>query len=109
MAKVKARVKVPKKVKAGDIITIKSLISHRMESGQRKDTKTGKRIPRHIIDKFTAKFDGEAFLEADWYGSVAANPYLSFTFKAEKSGEFELIWHDEKGEVFSKKVPLTVS
>ncbi len=104
----KIRMKVPGNVKAGDIITIKSLISHRMESGQRKDPDTGKLIPRQIIDKFTAKFDGEIFFESDWQGSVAANPFIAFTFKAEKSGEIELTWHDENGEVYSKKGPLTV-
>ena len=109
MAKSKPRVKVPKKVSAGDIITIKTLISHKMESGRRKDKKTGELIPRHIIDKFTAKLDGVTFFEADWHGAVSANPYTSFTLKAEKSGELEFIWHDEQGEVFSKKAQLNVS
>mgnify|MGYP001811615670 CR=1 FL=1 len=108
MAKPKPRVKVPKKVKAGDIVTIKTLISHKMESGRRKDKKTGDLIPRHIIDKFTAKLDGETFFESDWHGAVSANPYTSFTLKAEKSGELEFIWHDEKGETFSKKAKLNV-
>ena len=105
----KARIKVPKKAKSGQIITIKTLISHKMESGRRKNKKTGKLIPRHIIDKFTAKFNGEEFFSSDWYGAVSANPYLAFSFKADKSGEFEFIWHDEKGEVTSKKSKLTVA
>ena len=57
MAKAKPRVKVPKSAKAGDVITIKTLISHKMESGQRKD-KAGKVIPRKIINKFTCEFNG---------------------------------------------------
>ncbi len=105
----KARVKAPKKAKAGDVVTIKTLITHKMESGRRKDKKTGELIPRWIIDKFTAKFNGETFFSADWYGAVSANPYMSFSYKVEKSGEFEFIWNDEKGEVTVKKSKLTVA
>ena len=105
----KARVKAPKKAKPGDIVTIKTLITHKMESGRRKNKKTGKIIPRHIIDKFTAKFNGVEFFSADWHGAVSANPYMSFSYKAEKSGEFEFSWHDEKGEMTVKKSKLTVA
>ena len=105
----KARVKAPKKAKAGDIVTIKTLITHKMESGRRKNKKTGEIVPRHIIDKFTAKFNGVEFFSADWYGAVSANPYMSFSYKADKSGEFEFAWHDEKGEMTVKKSKLTVA
>ncbi len=105
----KARVKAPKKAKVGDIVTIKTLITHKMESGQRKDKKTGEKIPRWIIDKFTAKFDGETFFSSDWFGAVSANPYMSFSYKVEKSGEFEFVWNDEKGEVTVKKSKLVVT
>jgi sulfur-oxidizing protein SoxZ len=54
----KPRVKVPKSAKAGEVITIKTLISHEMESGQRKD-KDGNPIPRQIINKFTCEFNGQ--------------------------------------------------
>ncbi len=105
----KARVKVPKTAKAGDVITIKTLIKHKMESGNRKDKKTGKKIPRHIIDKFTARFNGEEFFSSDWMGGVSANPYCAFNCKVDKSGEFEFIWHDEKGEEFTAKAKITVA
>jgi sulfur-oxidizing protein SoxZ len=105
----KARVKVPKTAKAGDVITIKTLIKHKMESGNRKDKKTGKTIPRHIIDKFTAKYNGEVFFTSDWQGGVSANPYCAFKCKVDKSGEFEFIWHDEKGEEYTAKAKITVA
>ncbi len=104
----KIRVKVPKTAKAGEIITIKTLISHKMETGLRKNKKTGKKIPRHIINKFTAKFDGKMFFESDWHAGISANPYLSFPFRAQKSGEFEFVWHDEKGKVFTTKASIKV-
>ena len=60
MARVRPRVKVPRTADKDEVITIKTLISHKMESGQRKDRKTGKIIPRQIINKFTAEFNGQA-------------------------------------------------
>ena len=54
----KARVKVPKSVKKGQVFEVKSLISHKMETGLRKNKKTGKKIPRNIINKFTVNYGG---------------------------------------------------
>jgi len=109
MAKVKPRVKVPKKVSKGEIIEIKTLISHAMESGQRKDKKTGELIPRKIINKFTAKFEDEVVFASDWHPAISANPYMSFHFRAEKSGAFNFEWMDDDGTVYAKKAKLKVS
>ena len=73
---VKPRVKVPKKVAAGDTITIKTLISHKMESGQRKDG-DGNVIPRSIINRFTADFNGENVIDVTLEPAISTNPYLS--------------------------------
>jgi len=105
----KARVRVPKKAKKGDVITIKTMIKHKMESGNRKDKKTGQKIPRHIIDKFEAKFNGKVFFHSDWQGGVSANPLLAFTHKVQESGEYEFSWHDEKGETFTAKAKIEVA
>lgn len=105
----KPRVRVPKKAKAGDIITIKSLISHKMETGQRKDKKTGEKIPRLIINKFVCKFNGKVVFSSDWHPAVSANPYMAFSYKVVESGEFEFTWTDDAGETVSKKAKLTVS
>ncbi len=104
----KPRVRVPKKAKVGDIITIKSLISHKMETGQRKDKKTGEKIPRFIINKFVCKFNGKEVFSSDWHPAVSANPYMAFSYKVKESGEFEFTWTDDKGETVSKKAKLTV-
>ena len=61
MAKIKPRVKVPKKAAAGEIVEIKALISHPMHTGRAKNKKTGKKIPRKIINKFVASFDGQEY------------------------------------------------
>jgi sulfur-oxidizing protein SoxZ len=108
MASAKPRVKVPKTASKGEIIEIKTLISHPMESGQRKD-KQGKVIPRKIINKFTASFNGKEFLVADWAPAVAANPYMAFHMRATESGTVEFKWVDDDGSVYTAKKDLKVS
>lgn len=109
MAKSKPRVKAPKKASKGDILTIKTLISHKMETGLRKNKKTGKIIPRQIINKFIAQFNGVDVFTVDIDPSISANPYFQFKMKAVESGEFEFKWLDDNGDVFSKKSKLKVS
>ncbi len=107
MAKVKPRVKVPKKAKAGEVITIKTLINHKMESGFRKDKK-GELIPRKIINKFTAKFNGTQVFAVDIEPAVSANPFLQFNVKVQESGEFEFTWVDDDGKVYATKKTIKV-
>ena len=108
MAKPKPRVKIPKTAKAGDIITIKTLISHKMESGQRKDKKTGEKIPRKIINNFKAEFNGKLVFETDIKAAVSANPYIQFKAKVTESGEFKFTWTDDDGSVYSTSKKITV-
>ncbi|NIA69731.1 thiosulfate oxidation carrier complex protein SoxZ [Pelagibius litoralis] len=108
MAKSKPRVKAPKKADKGEVIAIKTLISHKMESGQRKDKK-GDLIPRQIINRFTAKFNGESVFEVDIEPAISANPYLQFNMRVEEAGEFEFIWEDDDGSVYTKKQKLDVT
>jgi sulfur-oxidizing protein SoxZ len=102
------RVRVPKEAKKGEIIEIKTLISHDMESGQRK-TADGQPIPRKIIKEFVATFDGKEVFRADWHPAISANPYQSFFYKAEKSGKFEFTWVDDDGTKYSSTAELSVS
>ncbi len=105
----KPRVRVPKNAKKGDIITIKSLISHKMETGQRKDKKTGEKIPRMIINKFVCTFNGKQVFASDWQPAISANPYMAFSYKVVESGEFEFVWTDDEGKTISKKAKITVN
>ena len=107
MASVKPRVKVPKKAAQGEIITIKTLISHPMESGQRKD-KSGNVIPRKIINKFTCEFNGQTVFSCDLEPSVSANPYLEFGAKVDESGTFKFSWMDDDGSVYTTEKNITV-
>lgn len=102
------RVRLPAQAKVGEMIEIKTLISHEMESGQRKDA-AGKNIPRKIINKFSAVFNGKPVFEADWHPAVSANPYQSFFYKASESGEFTFTWKDDDGSEYVSKNKLTVA
>lgn len=104
----KPRVKVPKTAAAGDIIKIKTLISHTMESGQRKD-KEGNVIPRKIINKFVCEFNGNTVFSADIDPAVAANPYFEFRAKVMESGTFKFIWTDDDGTVTETEKSIEVS
>lgn len=103
----KPRVKVPKKAEVGEIIKMKTLISHKMESGQRKG-KDGKLIPRKIINKFIALFNGVEFFSANIGPSVSANPYIEFSAKVNESGEFNFIWEDDDGSKYSTQKKISV-
>ena len=102
------RVRVQAQAKPGELIEIKSLISHEMESGQRKDP-AGATIPRKIIHTFTAAFNGQQFFEAGWNPAISANPYQSFFFKAVESGEFTFTWKDDDGSEYTAKNKLAVA
>jgi sulfur-oxidizing protein SoxZ len=102
------RVRVPPEARPGEIIEIKALISHEMETGQRKDA-AGNVIPRKIIMEFIAAFNGKTVFRADWYPSVAANPYQAFFFRATESGTFEFTWRDDDGARYTTTAELKVS
>ncbi len=105
---VKPRVKVPKKAKAGDTITIKTLISHKMESGQRKD-KEGNVIPRSIINRFVAEFNGENVIDVTLEPAISTNPFFEFEAVVPESGEFKFIWYDDDGSVYETTKKIEVS
>ena len=108
MAK-KPRIKVPKTAKKGEIIKIKTLILHKMETGKRKDKKTKKKVPRMIINKFVATFNGKEVFSANMSPAISANPYFAFHTKATESGTFEFTWTDDKGKkvTASRKISVT--
>jgi sulfur-oxidizing protein SoxZ len=107
MAAPTPRVRMPATAKAGEVIEVKTLISHEMESGNRKD-KDGKVIARKIINKFTAKFNGKELMSVDWFPAISANPYQSFFVKVPESGTFTFEWLDDDGAVYKAEQKVTV-
>ena len=106
---VKPRVKLDKKdVKKGDLVEVKALVSHTMETGQRKDA-AGNTIPRKILNKFTCTVNGKEVFSADFEPAVAANPYIQFKFKATESGPVVLTWTDDDGSKIVGEESIKVS
>ena len=90
----------------GGVIIAKVLMSHPMETGLRKNKKTGKKIPAHFIQEVVAKAGDKTVLEAFWGGAVSKNPYLSFKYKGAKGDMLTISWIDNQGasETQSAKV-----
>jgi sulfur-oxidizing protein SoxZ len=103
----KPRLKVPKEAKKGEIIEIKTLLSHPMETGLRKD-QAGNTIPRKILNKFTCEFNGKPVFSADLEPAVAANPYIQFNAKVDESGTFKFTWTDDDGTVTTTEEQIKV-
>jgi len=104
----KPRIKVPKKASVGDVINIKSLVSHTMESGQRKD-KEGNTIPRKIINKFECLFNDVSVFSCNIDPAVSANPFFEFRAKVTESGTFKFLWTDDDGSVIEAEKSIEVS
>ncbi len=95
MAKKKIRIRAKMK---GGVAEVKALMSHAMETGLRKNKKTGKKIPAHFIQDVTCTHKGNTVLVASWGPAISKNPYLSFKFKGAAKGDTVTIsWADNKG------------
>jgi len=101
------RVKVPKKADAGEVITIKTLISHPMESGQRKDS-DGNVIPQSIINRFTCEFNGENVIDIKMEAAMSTNPYFEFDATVPEAGDFKFTWYDDDGSVYEEVKSVAV-
>jgi sulfur-oxidizing protein SoxZ len=91
-----ALINVPAKARRGDVIEIKTLMSHIMESGFRR-TAAGEIVPRDIIASFTCRYNGTEIFRADLFPAIAANPFISFFTVAKESGKFEFEWIGDNG------------
>ena len=99
---IKARAKIK-----GDVCTVKALMKHPMETGLRKDKKTGETIPAHFIQEVKCVHNGDTVMDAYWGGSVSKNPYISFSFTGAKKGDsITLSWSDNKGDSDSKETKI---
>jgi sulfur-oxidizing protein SoxZ len=90
-------INLPARARLGEVIQIKTLIAHPMETGYRVGP-TGAAIPRDIINRFTCTYNGEEVFRADLYPAIAANPFIAFSTIATESGELAFSWTDDHGE-----------
>jgi len=104
---IQPRIRLPKTAKRGEVIQIRTLVSHLMESGQRRDA-DGKPIPRNIINRFTCTFNARPVFSCDIEPAIAANPYLEFFAKVEASGTFRFTWTADDGTTITATEKITV-
>ena len=104
----KARLRVPKTVKHGEIIEIRTMVEHPMESGFRYDN-IGKLIPRHIATEFYCRYNGREVFRATLHPAVSTNPYFLFYLVADESGELVFSWVDDRGGTVSETRQLAVN
>lgn len=91
----------------GGVAEVRTLIRHPMETGLRKDKKTGNAIPAHFIQQVQCEHNGKSVLTANWSGSISANPYLAFDIKgAQKGDKVKVSWRDNKGESDTNEVSV---
>ena len=89
-------IKLRAKAKKGTV-TVKALMNHPMETGLRKNKKTGKMIPAHHINEVTAESGGKTVMTAVWGGAISKNPYMSFKYAGAKGDSLTLSWLDNQG------------
>jgi sulfur-oxidizing protein SoxZ len=104
---VSALINVPAKAKRGDIIEIKTLMSHIMETGFRH-TAAGELVPRDIITSFTCRYNGVEIFRADLFPAIAANPFITFFTVATETGKFDFEWIGDKGFSQTASASITV-
>lgn len=104
---VKPKVRVPKSVAAGETITLKTLISHPMESGQRKGD-DGNLIPRSIINRFTCDFNGQNVIDVTMEPAISTNPYFEFQATVPEAGTFTFTWYDDDGSVYTDAQDIAI-
>ena len=91
------RLKVPAEAQKDEIIVIKCLAEHVMQTGRRRNPDTGELIPRFLIERLECRYNGKVVFYADWFNGVSANPYLRFKLRAVESGTIEIIWIETDG------------
>jgi sulfur-oxidizing protein SoxZ len=102
------RVVVPSVAAKGEVIQVKTIISHQMETGLRHDSQ-GQVIPRKIINRFICRYGGEVAFSVDLHEAISANPFIEFYLRTAESGRLEFIWEEDGGGVYRLEHELAVA
>lgn len=104
----RALINVPKEARRGEVIALKALISHEMETGFRYDN-TGRPIARDIITHFVCRYNGAEIFRAELFPAMSANPFIAFHTVATESGTIEFTWTGDNGFSATESVSITVA
>ncbi|HTR86447.1 MAG TPA: thiosulfate oxidation carrier complex protein SoxZ [Reyranella sp.] len=105
---IKPRLRVPATAKKGEVVEVKTLITHPMENGQRKGA-DGKIVPRLIVNSLKVTYNGKPVLNATLEPAIAANPYLAFFLKVEESGTLKFTWTDDNKQSWDAESKIDVA
>lgn len=108
MSEIVARVQVPPQARRGEVVDVKVLISHPMESGFRADAE-GRLLARDIIRRFACTSEGETIFAADFFPSIAANPYLAFAVRVDATLSLEFEWIGDNGFAHRESATIQVA
>jgi sulfur-oxidizing protein SoxZ len=100
-------INLPQRAKRGEVVEVKTLIAHPMETGYRLDN-MGAAIPRDIINRFVCTYNGDEVFRAELFPAIAANPFIAFSTTAIESGELVFSWTDDEGRVQTETRQITV-
>ena len=101
----KIRIKLPTSIKKDEVIPVKALITHPMETGMRKD-KAGKPIPEHFINDVKVYYGNDLVTSMEWTIAVSADPFMTFYVKADKAAPLKIVYKDNKGGIFENTVQI---
>lgn len=106
-APLKPRLRVPATATPGEVIQIKAMLPHRMETGRRRDDRGGL-IPRNVVHSFTCTYNGVEVFRADMNPGISANPFFAFHTVATESGTLTFTWIDEHGDTVTADAQIEV-
>ena len=105
---VRPRVKAPSSASAGESVNLKTLISHQMETGQRRNA-DGTIVPRSIINRFTCEFNGRMVIDVAMEPAISTNPYFEFDAIIPEAGDLKFTWYDDDGDVYEDVKSVTIA
>jgi sulfur-oxidizing protein SoxZ len=108
MATLRAILTAPASARAGEVVEIRALAQHPMETGYRRSSE-GELLPRDLLRRVECRFDGELVFAADLYAAISANPYLAFHLKLPRSGTLSVSWAGDNGLARSESVHISAT
>ena len=104
----KARIRVPDRAAKGQVVEIRTMVEHPMDSGYRVDN-MGRTIRRHIVESFTCTYGGKEVFRARLFPAISTNPYFVFHLVASESAELRFTWQDDQAGAVTETAFLTVA
>jgi sulfur-oxidizing protein SoxZ len=101
-----ARIKIPDRIKRGDLITVNSIVSHPMDTGFFRDAE-GEPIPAYFIKQVVVTYGGEEVARFEWTSGISRDPVVSFTLRADREAPLTMVWTDNKGATFKHSVNIS--